>query len=214
MLRIARSLYLNRPVPTHDDVFQNLLGKRPERIVRIRRVEVFRKNLRALRAIRNRFQGHSLTRLNPPTHPRNAILDRIDRPPRNRNLRKPPQVVSRRLRHDVARRPVGVENRRQGQRPPLFLRVPQRSSRGHSRNPAQSAAQRLFNVHKIVPVAPASRRPKVCLCRDNRPRLSIERRSTLCSYPAVNKKSPAAAEHSCTQFKLPSQWSEHECKVS
>jgi hypothetical protein len=36
---------------------------------------------------------------NPPTHSRNAILNAIDRPPRDRNLRKSSQVVSRRFRH-------------------------------------------------------------------------------------------------------------------
>ena len=126
LFRIARSLHLDRPIPAHDDVFQHLLGKRPERIVRIRRMEVLRQNLRPLRAIGNRFQRNSLPRLNPPAHPRNAILNVVDRPPRNRNLRKPPQVVSRRLRHDVARRPIRVENGRQRQGPPLLLRVPQR----------------------------------------------------------------------------------------
>src|SRR5208337_5282613 len=134
-----------------------------ERIIGIRRIEVFRQKLHSLRSIRNRFQRHTLPGLNPPAHARDPIFDRVDRSPWNRNFRKAPQVVRRRLRHDVAWRTIRVENRRQRQCPPLLLGLYQRGCRRHSRNPAHRAAQRFFNIHNYF-------FPAVVLLQNEKPR--------------------------------------------
>ncbi len=70
--------------------------------------------------IRNRLERIPLPRLHSPPHPRNAILDAIDRPPRNRRLRKSPQVVRRGFGHRLTQRPIRVKDRRQSRSPPLL----------------------------------------------------------------------------------------------
>ena len=92
MLGILRKPQLERAETTDDGVFQYLLGHGAEGVVRVRLLKSLGQDADALRPLRKFVEVAPATRLHPPVHAGDTVLDGVDGLARDRRLRKSTQI--------------------------------------------------------------------------------------------------------------------------
>ncbi len=147
-LRIA-GLHLDRPKAGHQRVFDHRFYQRPKAVRPIRQSQRGRQTRRPLPSFSALVRTRPRPCLDPPFHARDPVLDAVDRPPRRRCLRQPPQVRRRRLR----------QHRRYPRRPKRHQHVPRFQQRGRRTRLAFAPAPRSGRIHpgQLFPQAPHRR---------------------------------------------------------